>query len=156
MKWWSSLLLLTFCATSVQANEAGERRSLNRLERVTGGSSDHYQSSVTPGEDEVFFSRGWKLSTQIYRQSLGPVALGGGMQPWAPDDFDTKDPALSPSGKQIAYVSFRSHARFAMESYLFQLNSWARIRFRLGNWRNNFSISVNCNSFANRIHTDTR
>ena len=48
------------------------------------------------------------------------------------------------------------HARFAMESYLFQLNSWARIRFRLGNWRHNFSISVNCNSFANRIHTDTR
>jgi len=53
-------------------------------------------------------------------------------------------------------ASFLSHARFAMESYLFQLNSWARIRFRLGNWRHNFSVSVNCNSFANRIHTDTR
>ena len=93
------------------AGEGEQRRSLNRLERVTGGSADHYQSVVSPAHDEVFFSRGWKLSTQIYRQSLGPVALGGGMKPWAPEDFDSKDPALSPSGTQLAYVSFRSHAR---------------------------------------------
>ena len=52
--------------------------------------------------------------------------------------------------------NFFSDARFGMESYLFQFNSWARIWVRVGNWRNNFGISINCNSFANRIHADSR
>ena len=76
------------------------------LERVTVGPSDNYQAQVDASQQQLVFTRSQNLLSGIWLQQLET----GSSRALLPADHDSKDPALSPDGKQLAMTLFRFDA----------------------------------------------
>lgn len=82
---------------------------MNALNKLTAGPQDNYQAVVAPDESKIFFTRNTNLASQLFEQPLKtalslPSAL-------VSKSFDTRDPAVSPDGKAVAFTSFENNAR---------------------------------------------
>lgn len=76
------------------------------LERVTVGPSDNYQAQVNSVTRQLIYTRNQNLISNIWLHHLDT----GTGRPLLPADHDSKDPAISPDGQQLAMTLFRFDA----------------------------------------------
>ncbi|MBE0507349.1 MAG: PD40 domain-containing protein [Marinospirillum sp.] len=91
----------------LQANPTDWRNNrVLPLERVTVGPSDNYQARMNTATRQLVYTRSQNLISAIWLQQLD---IGTG-RPLLPADHDSKDPAISPDGQQLAMTLFRFDA----------------------------------------------
>lgn len=101
-------LLLTGLFSSQVTAEAIDWRN-NRilpLEKITVGPVDNYQAVIDESKGALFFTRHQNLLSNLVKQDL----TTGITQYLLPNDYDSKDPALSPDASQLAVTLFRFDA----------------------------------------------
>lgn len=76
------------------------------LEKITVGPTDNYQAVVAADKGVIFYTRHQNLLSNLVKQDL----TTGITQYLLPDDYDSKDPALSPDASQLAVTLFRFDA----------------------------------------------
>lgn len=90
---------------SLLAQEIDWRHNrLLSLEKITVGPADNYQSQLDA--QRLFFTRHENLLPQLMEQQR----TDGRLRQLLPDEYDSKDPALSPDGRWLALTSFRRSA----------------------------------------------
>jgi len=95
--------------SSVQQNKT--EKKLIQPEKMTVGPFDNYQSTIAPGQEVFFYTQNVRLSSLIFKQKLKDAHPEEAPVQWSQDNYDTKDPSLSPDGQWLAYTSFLHHAR---------------------------------------------
>jgi len=108
------LLALCSGALSVSSGFAAEAVRMPRLEtleKLTVGPDNHFQVAISASEERIYFTRSSNLATRLFWRGLKGFESLGQVQPFVKAEFDSKDPALSPDGRRIAFTSFESAAR---------------------------------------------
>lgn len=112
-KHFSLALLLSVIAGQTSplsaANTANVDWRNNRvlpLEKVTVGPTDNYQAVVDTNKQVVIYTRHQNLLSNLVKQAFAT----GISSHLLPDDYDSKEPALSPDASQLAFTLFRFDA----------------------------------------------
>ncbi|MFK7160778.1 hypothetical protein V6U78_06980 [Marinospirillum sp. MEB164] len=97
-------LSLTPLASALAQEVDWRHNRLLSLEKITVGPADNYQSQLDG--QRLFFTRHANLLPQLMEQQRAD----GRLRQLLPDEYDSKDPALSPDGRWLALTSFRRSA----------------------------------------------
>jgi hypothetical protein len=98
---------LSVAAETYAERSLQQKHELILPERVTIGAGDHFQAVPNQEENLIYHSATNNLAVRLYVQNLEQ----GFSQPLLNERFDSKDPALSPSGSRIAFTSFGRDSR---------------------------------------------
>ncbi|GLR65180.1 hypothetical protein [Marinospirillum insulare] len=101
------LVLASLFSSHLIAEEVNWR--INRvlpLEKVTVGPTDNYQAVIATNNDFIYYTRHQNLLSSLVKQDLKT----GISSYLLANDYDSKDPALSPDASQLAVTLFRYDA----------------------------------------------
>ncbi|MBF0220087.1 MAG: PD40 domain-containing protein [Gammaproteobacteria bacterium] len=100
---------LTHAATTPEPESQSSWREnrLIPLERITVGPWDNFDPTARSDNDTLYFTRSQNQIPRIYLHKISQRQS----QPLPGIEGDSKDPALSPNGKQLAYTAYHSDSR---------------------------------------------
>lgn len=99
-----ALLLAMLLATSARA--APPRDRMRVPERLTAGPADQFLGTLAPDGKQLYFVSAQNATLQIFRQDLS----GGPASQLFDEAADCTSPRVSPDGRWLAYLSYRSDA----------------------------------------------
>ena len=103
----AKFLLLLAAPQTYAEQSLRQKHELILPERITIGASDNFQAVPSADEARIYHSGSSNLAVRLYVQDTAQ----GFTKPLLDERFDSKDPALSPSGERMLFTHFGRDSR---------------------------------------------